>query len=246
MGMSGMMRQMMGSRAGGVMGGMMGRRAGVDVRSIDQARQSGVSSPAQSAGSPGQASTDQPSQSQAAAGAGSQTGSAGMMMGMGGMGGGGAMMRGAPEARNRILRMGNAQSAARLEADETNPKSKFVFKKLDEPIPMSFANETPLEDILKYIKQATTSKEDPAGIPIYVDPKGLQDAEATLNSTIAVDLDGVPLKTTLRLVLKQLGLAYCVRDGVLIISSVQGINEELQEEISAREAHDEQQRRGLQ
>ena len=29
----------------------------------------------------------------------------------------------------------------------------------------------------------------------------------------------MPLKTTLRLLLKQLDLAYCVRDGVLIISS---------------------------
>jgi hypothetical protein len=29
--------------------------------------------------------------------------------------------------------------------------------------------------------------------------------------------------------LKQIGLAYCVRDGVLIISSVQGIDEELKE-----------------
>ncbi len=33
--------------------------------------------------------------------------------------------------------------------------------------------------------------------------------------------------------LKQLGLAYCVRDGVLIISSVQGVREELAE--AARE-----------
>jgi hypothetical protein len=42
-------------------------------------------------------------------------------------------------------------------------------------------------------------------------------------------LEHVPLKTTLRLMLKQIGLAYCVRDGVLIISSVQGIDEELKE-----------------
>jgi hypothetical protein len=46
---------------------------------------------------------------------------------------------------------------------------------------------------------------------------------------VSLDLEGVPLKTTLGLMLKQIGLAYCVRDGVLIISSVQGINEELRE-----------------
>jgi hypothetical protein len=37
---------------------------------------------------------------------------------------------------------------------------------------------------------------------------------------------------SLRLMLKQLGLAYCIRDGVLIISSVQGVREELVEAAS--------------
>ena len=69
-------------------------------------------------------------------------------------------------------------------------------------------------------------------LSIYVDPKGIQQVGATLNSTVAIDLDGVPLKTSLRLMLKQLGLAYCVRDGVLIISSVDGIREELAEAAS--------------
>ena len=53
-----------------------------------------------------------------------------------------------------------------------------------------------------------------------------------------MDLEGVPLKTTLRLMLKQLGLAYCVRDGVLIISSDQGISEELEEAQSELESED--------
>ena len=41
---------------------------------------------------------------------------------------------------------------------------------------MSFANKTPLDDVLKYIKAATTT---PAfsGIPIYVEPSGLQEAK---------------------------------------------------------------------
>ena len=100
---------------------------------------------------------------------------------------------------------------------------------------MSFADPTPLEDVLKYIKQATTTP-NYAGIPIYVDPMGLEEATATLDSTVTLDLEGVPLKTTLRLMLKQIGLAYCVRDGVLIISSVQGINEELREAQSEIDA----------
>jgi hypothetical protein len=63
-----------------------------------------------------------------------------------------------------------------------------------------------------------------------VDPRGLADAEKTMSSTVrGLDLEGIPLKTTLRLALRQLGLASCVRDGVLMISTPQGILDELME-----------------
>jgi RNA polymerase sigma factor (sigma-70 family) len=157
---------------------------------------------------------------------------AGGMMGgkpaMPAMMGGGVDARSDAETVSRQMRPQIAALAADLASRESDPKSKVVLKKLDEPISMSFAHETPLEDILKYIKQAATTATY-AGIPIYVDPKGLKEATATLQSPVSLDLEGVPLKTTLRLILKQIGLAYCVRDGVLIISSVQGINEELRE-----------------
>ena len=120
-------------------------------------------------------------------------------------------------------------AATELAIRDKNPKSKLIHKKLEEPISMSFLDETPLEDVLKYIKQATTTKKY-GEIPIYVDPDGLVEADKTMASTVRnIDLEGIPLKTTLRLMLKQLGLAYCVRDGVLIISSPQGIFDELKE-----------------
>ena len=112
---------------------------------------------------------------------------------------------------------------------DKNPKSKLVRKKLEEPISMSFNEETPLEDTVKYIKQASTTPTY-SGIPIYVDPDGLKEADSSMSSTVKnIDLEGIPLKTTLRLMLRQLGLAYCVRDGVLIISSPEGILRELSE-----------------
>jgi len=126
-----------------------------------------------------------------------------------------------------------AQLAAALPTWEKNPKNEAVLKVLEEPLPMTFTKETPLEFVLKYIRKRTTEKSGRAPIPIYVDPIGLQQAERSLNSTVIIDLEGVPLKTSLRLLLKQLDLAYCVRDGVLIISSVGGIREELAE--AARE-----------
>ena len=83
---------------------------------------------------------------------------------------------------------------------------------------MIFPNETPLDDVLKYIKQATTSPTY-SGIPIYVDPAGLQDAERSVNSTVQIDLEGVSLGRTLQLMLTQLNLAYFVQDGMLVITS---------------------------
>ena len=64
---------------------------------------------------------------------------------------------------------------------------------------MSLNVETPLEDVLKYIKKATTSS-NYSGIPIYVDPIGLQEVEKSMTSTVRnIDLNGVPLKVTLKL-----------------------------------------------
>ena len=102
----------------------------------------------------------------------------GMMGGMGGMGGDDGRCM-SPEDLSRQLRWSNAALGAELASRDTNPKSKAMFKKLEEPIAMSFADETPLEDVLKYIRQATAT-ETYQGIPIYVDPKGLKEAEATL------------------------------------------------------------------
>ena len=93
---------------------------------------------------------------------------------------------------------------------------------LDQPIPMSFADAPSLDDMLLYIRQATVTPSFD-GIPIFVDPTGLEKAKRSLVSTVSIDLDGVPLKTTLKLMLKQLGLAYKVEDGLLVISSVEDI-----------------------
>ena len=81
-------------------------------------------------------------------------------------------------SEKRIKRWGRA-----VDLFDRDPKTSQILEKLDEPISMSFANETPLDDVLKYIKQATTTPTF-SGIPIYVDPLGLQEAERSLNSTV--------------------------------------------------------------
>ncbi len=138
-------------------------------------------------------------------------------------------------AERRRARQLIAGSIVELAIHDKNPRSKAILDKLEEVISMSFNDAAPLVDVLKYIKAATTTKTY-AGMPIYVDPKGLEEADASMTKTIQVDLEGVTLRTTLRLLLKQLGLAYCVRDGLLIISSEEGIAEEVEEAKKELEA----------
>jgi hypothetical protein len=93
-----------------------------------------------------------------------------------------------------------------------------VLKALDQVIPMHFPHATPLKDVLKYIR-ATALCPDGRGIPIYVDPVGLNEAEKSETSPVQLELEGVPLSTTLRLILRQLGMTYYVKDGLLEITS---------------------------
>jgi hypothetical protein len=93
-----------------------------------------------------------------------------------------------------------------------------IFEALERPIPMRFPNGTPLEDVVKSIRVEAVGP-DGQGIPIHIDPVGLNEAEQTIASPVVIDLEGVPLKTSLRLALEELGLEYRVREGVLVITA---------------------------
>jgi hypothetical protein len=144
------------------------------------------------------------------------------MGGAGGMGGGfGGDSDASPAPRPRKPHPADAE------------RNKAIEQKLEKPVKMEFASETPLEDVIKYIKEQT-KEPGGKGIPIYVKPRGLQEAEKTFTSPITLEMEDVPLRTTLRLLLAQLGLDYRVRDGMLYISSRSEFDEE--EEAAATEA----------
>ena len=161
---------------------------------------------------------------------GGMGGGSGGMSGMSG-GGMGAMMRPrclqSGEREQTLLSI--AAAATELAARDKNPQSKTVLKKLEEPISMSLHR----RDAARRCPQVHQAGDDHARITRAsrsTSTRGPQGGREATTSTVSnLDLEGVPLKTTLRLMLKQMGLAYCVRDGVLIISSVQGIFDELRE-----------------
>ncbi len=99
------------------------------------------------------------------------------------------------------------------------PRAAKTWEKLGKDLDFSLAKETPLEEVLKYIKEATGGKNDP-GIPIYLDPVGLQEAEKTPTAPVTLDLKDIPIKSGLELITKQIGMRFFVRDdGILVITS---------------------------
>jgi hypothetical protein len=101
--------------------------------------------------------------------------------------------------------------------------NRIILAKLEEPVSMSFAHATPLEDVLKYIKSATTGPRD-HGIEFYIDPVALNGVGKTMKSPVALDVEGAPLRVTLGLLLKQLGLEYMVQDGLLKIGKASTVS----------------------
>ncbi len=119
------------------------------------------------------------------------------------------------------------KGATAVRTADALPKTKAMVARLEEPMAMKFAQETPLDRVVNYIKEASQKGPNGSEIPIYVNPIGLQEAERSMSSTIRIDLEGVPLRASLRLLLMQLGLGYYVKDGVLTITALETMDEEL-------------------
>ena len=69
-----------------------------------------------------------------------------------------------------------------------------TWARLQKKAPMNFAQETPLEDFLKYFHSAAANKDDTDGLMIYVNPVGLQEAEKTMASPLTLNLANVRLE----------------------------------------------------
>ena len=57
---------------------------------------------------------------------------------------------------------------------------------------MVFRRDTPLDDVLKYVTRTTkkANRSNDPGIPFYVDPFGLAEAQKTLTSSVKIDVTG--------------------------------------------------------
>ncbi len=97
-------------------------------------------------------------------------------------------------------------------------QTKVILDRLEEKVDLTFEKSS-LEDVLKHIKKATSKGQDGTGIPIHVDPLGLQEAEKTLATPISFTARGEPLRSSLERLLRSIDLTYVVKDGFLMVTS---------------------------
>jgi hypothetical protein len=103
---------------------------------------------------------------------------------------------------------------------------------MDRSVPMDWPKGTPLGEAIEQIKGgSSTSWRFPRGLPIVVDPNGLREAGQSLSSPMAAppmaDPSGNPrpLRQKLRMILEPLGLAAEVRDGAIVITARNRVDE---------------------
>jgi hypothetical protein len=78
--------------------------------------------------------------------------------------------------------------------------------------------------LLKYIKQETT-KARPPGLPMYVNPAGLEDAKKEMEFIVTVNLKQETVREILERALGDTGLRFAATEGFLKIDSRTGILE---------------------
>jgi hypothetical protein len=114
-------------------------------------------------------------------------------------------------------------------------RTQQILQKLDEDIDLKLPNPeklVQLDTFLKAVKQATTD-EKYTGIPIYVDPVGLQDAGVSMDSNLSVFQSG-HLGFILRESLRPLRLSFLVKDGFLMICSREDANQRRLEDLDRK------------
>jgi hypothetical protein len=120
-----------------------------------------------------------------------------------------------------LVRRRQAQTLAAI-AFYREPRTKEIYDVLTEPLILTYPDGAPLKDVLKEFKQITTGKPKlPWGIPIYIDPVGLQEAERTMESPVRRPelATSMTLGEHLRRVLEPLGLTCVIKDGFLMVTS---------------------------
>ena len=103
--------------------------------------------------------------------------------------------------------------SAEQRADEQSANADTEAK-LEELVPVEFV-ETPLQDVLDFLK-------DMVRVPVYIDRRALNDVGIDpSDAPITINLKKIPAEMALRLVLRQHKLAYMLDHGVVIVTTAE-------------------------
>lgn len=127
-----------------------------------------------------------------------------------------------------------AQVSPRSQAPpiDVNRRTERILRILESRVELNLPESSSFDQFLKEIKRATTA-DDFQGIPIYVDPVGLQEANISMKTEVPVDQTG-NLGFTLRQALRSKRLSSIVKNGYLAISSQTEITDQRLDELDRK------------
>jgi hypothetical protein len=106
-------------------------------------------------------------------------------------------------------------------------QTRAILVVLEQPLHLAL-EKVSLEDALIFITMTTSGPAIPSGLPIHVDPVGLQEAGLTMQAPVSIrSKDKEPLKSSLRRGLRSVKLDLMVKDGLLTITSQESYDEDL-------------------
>lgn len=108
------------------------------------------------------------------------------------------------------------------------PTTRSVLGRLGRPLRMPPSPAPSLADLLKATRLSTPD-DGGVGIPIYLEPSGLEASGADLNASIGPPRAGASVATALEESLRPIGLGYYVEDGLLRITSARAADRAVRE-----------------
>lgn len=106
--------------------------------------------------------------------------------------------------------------------DDANPTIEKIIRALHGPLsgPGLDYTDTPLHEVMSDIQQRFA-------IPTYIDRAALDEAGVNVDAPVTVNLHGISMQATLRMILKPLNLTYLIENEVLLITTPDKANKEL-------------------
>ena len=106
--------------------------------------------------------------------------------------------------------------------------TRSILARLSVPLRMTTPASPSVKDLLKSVRLSSPDSRG-VGIPIYVDPPGLDESRVTLNSSIKAPRPKATIGDALEESLRPLGLGYYVEDGLLRVTSEKSVERPLRE-----------------